>query len=90
MKKCIITFCCFFILINATAQDPGYTGPAKVYVKSFWNQIEKLKAGTGTPSTISNAERAIKSVKETDKAYNTTEMEAAVNPGKKKAEKEQG
>ncbi|MBK7309105.1 MAG: hypothetical protein IPI88_20215 [Chitinophagaceae bacterium] len=90
MKKCIITFCCFFILINATAQDPGYTGPAKVYVKSFWNQIEKLKAGTGTPSTISNAERAIKSVKETDKAYNTTEMEAAVKPWKEKAEKEQG
>lgn len=89
MKRSIITLLFFFILINATAQDPGYTGPAKIYVKSFWNQIEKLKAGTGTASTVSNAERAIKSVKETDKAYNTTDMEAAVKPWKEKAEKEQ-
>ncbi|MFZ1307064.1 MAG: hypothetical protein WAR80_14565 [Ferruginibacter sp.] len=90
MKRMIITLCCFFMLIHATAQDPGYTGPAKIYVKSFWNHIDKLKAGTGTSSTINNAERAIKSVKETDKNYNTAEMEAAVKPWKEKAEKEQG
>jgi hypothetical protein len=89
MKKSIITLLCFFILIIATAQDPGYTGPAKVQVKMFWAQIEKLKAGTGTPSTVSNAERAIKMVKENDKAYNTADMEAAVKPWKEKADKEQ-
>lgn len=89
MKKIIISILCFLILTNTIAQDPGYTGPAKVYVKSFWNQIEKLKAGTGTASTITNAERAIKSIKETDKAYNTAEMEATIKPWKEKAEKEQ-
>lgn len=89
MKRMIITLCCFFMLINATAQDPGYTGPAKVYVKSFWSQIEKLKAGTGTASSISNAERAIRSVKETDRDYNTAGMEAAIKPWKEKSEKEQ-
>lgn len=89
MKKIIISILCFLILTNTIAQDPGYTGPAKIYVKSFWNQIEKLKAGTGTALTITNAERAIKSVKENDKAYNTAEMEATIKPWKEKADKEQ-
>jgi hypothetical protein len=89
MKQTLIIILCFFILINATAQDASYTGPAKIYVRSFWTQIEKLKAGTGTASTVSNAERAIKNIKETDKAYNTADMEAAIKPWKEKSEKEQ-
>ncbi|MBL7700842.1 MAG: hypothetical protein JNM14_01210 [Ferruginibacter sp.] len=89
MKSIFISLCCFFILINAKAQDPGYTGPAKVYVKSFWSQIEKLKAGTATASTISNAERAIKNTKEADKSYNTSDMEAAIKPYRENADKEQ-
>ena len=89
MKKIIITLFCFFILMNVMAQDPGYTGPAKVQVKMFWTQIEKLKAGTGTASTVTNAERAIKMVKENDKAYNTADMETAIKPWKEKADKEQ-
>ncbi|MBL0200575.1 MAG: hypothetical protein IPP81_10580 [Chitinophagaceae bacterium] len=64
MKKCIITFCCFFILINATAQDPGYTGPAKVYVKSFWNQIEKLKMAKEVNPQWEICKRSLKSAKE--------------------------
>ncbi len=89
MKQTLITLLCFCILINAIAQDPSYTGPAKVYVKSFWTQIEKLKDGTGTASTVNNAERAIKNIKEADKAYNTADMEAAIKPWKEKADKEQ-
>lgn len=89
MKKYVIIICSLCFWLFAAAQDPGYTGPAKIYVKSFWGQIEKLKAGTGTSLTISNAERAIKNVKESDKSYNTADMEAALKPFKEKADKEQ-
>jgi hypothetical protein len=89
MKSILITLGCFFILIRVIAQDPSYTGPAKAQVRSFWSQIEKLKAGTATASTVSNAERAIKMVKENDKDYNTADMEAAIKPFKEKADKEQ-
>lgn len=89
MKKYLLVLVALFAIIAAPAQDPNYTGPAKIYVKSFWTQIEKLKSGTATPSTIMNAERAIKSIKETDPSYNTSEMEALVKPYKEKAAKEQ-
>lgn len=88
MKKFVLLFCCFVIATIAHSQDPGYTGKAKTYVKSFWAQIEKLKNGTGTASTVMNAERAINNTKETDPAYNVAEMEAAIKPWKEKQEKE--
>jgi len=89
MKKICLLLIGLFSLLNGKTQDPGYTGPAKVQVKMFWNQIEKLKNGTATASTISNAERAIRMVKENDKNYNTADMEAAVKPWKEKQDKEQ-
>lgn len=88
MKKFLVIICLCTGLFVA-AQDPAYTGAAKVYVKSFWSQVEKLKAGNATASTISNAERAIKNVQEADKQYNTADMEAALKPYKEKAEQQQ-
>jgi hypothetical protein len=79
----------FFFSSRLCAQDPSYKGPAKIYVKSFWAQIEKLKNGTATASTVMNAERAIKSTKEADPDYNIAAMEAAVKPWKEKEETEQ-
>ncbi len=89
MKKILLSSFCIFLFTLCKAQDPGYTGPAKVQVKMFWTQIEKLKNGKSTGSTLMSAERAIKSTKEMDAAYNTAEMEAALKPWKEKAEKEQ-
>jgi hypothetical protein len=76
MKKSIITLCCFIILISVTAQDPGYTGPAKIYVKSFWSQAALLKSGKGSALTVGNMKRALDNAKEKDPAYNTSAMEA--------------
>ena len=80
MKTLYFILVFVFFSLAVFAQDANYTGPAKVQVKMFWTQIEKLKAGTGTASTINNAERAIKMIKENDKAYNTEALEAAIKP----------
>ena len=64
MKTLYFILVFVFFSLAVFAQDANYTGPAKVQVKMFWTQIEKLKAGTGTASTINNAERAIKMIKE--------------------------
>jgi len=74
----------------ATTQDDTYTGPAKVYVRAFWTNIEKLKTDNATASTITNAERAINSIKEKDPSYNTSALEAEIKPWKDKAAKETG
>lgn len=74
---------------NAT-YDAGYTGPAKVSVKAFWNNLEKLKAGTGTATTITNAERMIRQIKEQDPAYDVAPLAAVLQPYKEKAAKEAG
>ncbi|MFM6925913.1 MAG: hypothetical protein ACKOU7_10470 [Ferruginibacter sp.] len=87
MKKLIIALCCFFILITVNAQDPGYTGPAKVYVKSFWNQAEQLKNGKGGTSAVGNMKRALDNAKEKDPAYNTAAMEAELKKWQEEADK---
>lgn len=88
MKKILLFFFTFFLLQHCFAQDPAYTGPAKIYVKSFWSNMEKLKNGTATASTINNADRAIRNIKENDPAYNTSAMEEVLKPFREKAEKE--
>lgn len=84
MKKDIITFLCIFILINSSAQDPSYTGAAKIYVKSFWNNVNNLKEGKG--GSVQNLERQLATTKEKDPAYNTTAMEAELKVWKEKHE----
>ena len=74
----------------STTKDDTYTGPAKVYVRAFWTNIEKLKTDNATASTINNAERAINSIKEKDPSYNTSALEAEIKPWKDKSAKETG
>lgn len=76
MKKLILLSLSLFFFLNPYAQDDTYAGPAKIYVKSFWSQVQKLKEGKGTTSSVTNLERAMASVKEKDAAYNTAAMEA--------------
>ncbi len=52
MKKISLFFLCLILTTTLPAQDPGYTGPAKMALKNFWTHIEKLKSGTGTSSSI--------------------------------------
>lgn len=87
MKKTMITLCCFFIVAQLSAQDPGYTGPAKTYVKAFWNQAEQLKNGKGSASTVGNMKRALNNTKEMDPAYSTTAMEAELKKWQDEASK---
>ncbi len=88
MKKILFPFLFLFLIGSLFAQDPGYTGPAKVPLKSFWSHIEKLKAGTGTSSSVSNAERMLQQIKEKDPNYNTAPLEAEVKIWKDKAAKD--
>jgi len=90
MKKALFFLLCLFLSISLIAQDPGYAGPAKLPLKNFWTHIEKLKAGTGTSSSISNAERMLQQVKEKDPSYNVAPLEAEVKIWKDKAAKEDG
>lgn len=68
--------------------DASYTGPAKVSLKSFWSQMDKIKAGTGTASTISNAERMIRQIKEQDLGFDVAPLTALLQPYKDKATQE--
>lgn len=78
MKKILLPFLFLLFINSLPAQDPGYSGPAKIPLKSFWSHIEKLKAGTGTPSSVNNAERMLQQIKEKDPNYNTAPLEAEV------------
>lgn len=88
MKKILSSFLALLLIISLYAQDPGYTGPAKIPLKSFWGHIEKLKAGTGTPSSVNNAERMLQQIKEKDPNYNTAPLEAEVKVFRDKLTKE--
>jgi len=90
MKKVLFPLLFLFCISSLFAQDPGYTGPAKMPLKNFWSHIEKLKAGTGTSSSVNNAERMLQQVKEKDPSYNTTALEAELKTWKDKAAKEAG
>jgi hypothetical protein len=90
MKKTILSLCLLFVSVSLLAQDPSYTGPAKIPLKNFWGHIEKLRAGTGTSSSINNAERMLQQVKEKDPSYNIAPLEAEVKTWKDKVAKEEG
>lgn len=67
---------------HLNAQDPSYKGPAKIYVASFWKNVESLKNGAG--GSAQNLERAIANTKEKDPSYNTSAMEAELKIWKEK------
>lgn len=87
MKSIIFSILLIVSISTIYSQDASYSGPAKVPLRSFWTQIDKLKNGTGTASTISNAERMLKQIKEMDPAYNTAPLEETLKPYKENAVK---
>ncbi|MBK6827606.1 MAG: hypothetical protein IPG86_12375 [Chitinophagaceae bacterium] len=68
--------------------DASYTGPAKVSLKSFWTHMEKIKAGTGTASSLNNADRMLKQIKEQDPGFDISTLSAMLQPYKEKAAQE--
>lgn len=88
MKKILLPFLFLLVINSLFAQDPNYTGPAKGPLKSFWTHIEKLKAGTGSGLSLTNAERMLQLVKEKDPNYNVAPLEAELKLLQEKAAKE--
>lgn len=76
MKTLTLIATALLFIVTAFAQDANYSGPGKVYVKSFWNQAELLKNGKGSASTVGNMKRALDNAKEKDPALNAAAMEA--------------
>jgi hypothetical protein len=76
MKTLSLFVTALLFIVTAFAQDANYSGPGKVYVKSFWSQAELLKNGKGSTSTVGNMKRALDNAKEKDPALNATAMEA--------------
>lgn len=66
--------------------DASYKGPAKVSLKAFWSQMDKLQ--NGTANNVGNAERMIKQIREQDPSYDVAPLVALVQPYKDKFEKE--
>jgi hypothetical protein len=75
MKKVSLFFLLYVFVNNVQAQDLNYTGPAKMYVKSFWGQVELLKTGKGSASNVGNMKRALDNARAKDPALNAAAME---------------
>jgi len=73
--------------ITTFAQDANYSGPGKMYVKTFWNQAELLKNGKGSSSTVGNMKRALDNAKEKDPALNAAAMEEELKKWQAEADK---
>lgn len=71
---------------NVYAQDPNYTGPAKMEVRTFWRQATIFKSGKGTPTTLANMEKALATIKQKDPSYDTVTMQEAIGGGAAKVE----
>ncbi|MBL0146902.1 MAG: hypothetical protein IPP48_15480 [Chitinophagaceae bacterium] len=77
MKSITLMLMGFFMCATSMAQiDANYTGPGKIYIKSFWSQAEILKNGKGSALTVGNMKRALDNAKEKDPALNTATMDA--------------
>jgi hypothetical protein len=70
--------------------DEGYSGPAKVSLKSFWRHLQSLRDGTGTSGSLNNAERMLKQVKEQDPNYDVAALETEVAGYRAQANKAAG
>ncbi len=74
-------------ITNVLAQDPSYAGPAKMEVRTFWRQAAIFQSGRGTPTTLSNMEKARAAIKQKDPSYDTAAMDEALNGGQVKVDK---
>lgn len=89
MKRLSLIVTVLLFTIIAFGQDANYKGPAKMEVTVFWRQMEFLKKGTGGPTQISNAEKALAGIKQKDAAYNTSGMEEELKKWKEALENKQ-
>ena len=81
MKLYITSLLLIFFSLIANAQDPDYSGPAKMIVQSFWDEAVKLDQSIAEGvkpdgSKIIDLARKIQDIKVKDAAYNTAAMEA--------------
>lgn len=76
-----------FFTYSLQAQDPGYKGPGKVEVQSFWRQAEYFKNGKGSATNLGNMKRSLDNLKQVDPAYNTSAMEAEFSKWKAEIDK---
>lgn len=76
-----------FFTYSLQAQDPGYKGPGKVEVQSFWRQAEYFKNGKGSATNLGNMKRSLDNLKQKDPAYNTSAMEAEFSKWKAEIDK---
>lgn len=76
-----------FFTYSLQAQDPGYKGPGKVEVQSFWRQAEYFKNGKGSATNLGNMKRSLDNLKQKDPTYNTSAMEAEFSKWKAEIDK---
>ena len=89
MKSLLLIFIVGICFSTAShAQDANYSGPAKMYVKSFWSQAELLKNDKGSSSTFGNMKRALDNAKGKDPSLNTAAMEAELKKWQYEIDKE--
>jgi hypothetical protein len=62
--------------VATSSYDESYQGPAKVQLKAFWRQLEKLR--DGDMAALNNAERMLGQVKQNDPSYNVSLFETEV------------
>lgn len=69
--------------VTTSGLDAGYTGPAKVQLKSFWRYLDKLRAGD--MGALGNAERMLNQVKQADPSYDVSALDTEVKSYREKA-----
>lgn len=71
MKTLSLIATALLFSISIFGQDANYKGPGKIYIKSFWTQVEQFKSGKGSESTLSNMKRSLDNLKDRDPSYST-------------------
>lgn len=79
MKQFLTLALSLFIISTSYSQDANYSGPAKLYVNSFWQMAKTTgelaeKGIVSVTSRIENMDKTIGIIKEKDPAYNTSKM----------------
>jgi hypothetical protein len=85
MKKIVLVLMSFGLILFVKAQDVDYNGPAKGFIKSFWDGAAKLEQSIAAGGSsmdrakLSVLQNKINDTKTKDPAYNVTAMEVKVN-----------
>jgi hypothetical protein len=70
--------------VATSGYDESYNGPAKVQLKAFWRQLDKLR--TGDMGALNNAERMLGQVKQNDSKYDVSALETEVKSYREKVD----